>query len=126
MKNRFCAALAVAVLAISAFTGCAASAQLETPAIPDTRSLIQNGQASAVTVAPAVPAATITKEEAIAIALKDAGLTESQVNRLKTELDYEHGRAEYEVDFHFDNWEYDYEIDAETGRIISSDKDQED
>ena len=78
------------------------------------------------------PAATasvptlITKEEAVAIALKDAGFAESQVKRLRTEFDYDDGRPEYEVDFHRDGFEYDYEIHAETGVILSKDKDRED
>lgn len=68
----------------------------------------------------------ITKEEAIAIALKDAGFTEDQVTRLRTEFDYDDGRPEYEVDFHQGGFEYDYEINAETGTILSRDKDRED
>ena len=125
MKIRFCAALLIAVLAIPLFAGCAAAED----SIESRMGTVQTEASvpmSAPTAAPAVPAALLTKEEAIAIALKDAGFTEAQVTHLRSELDYDHGRAEYEVDFHVDRWEYDYEIDAETGRIISSDKDFED
>lgn len=87
--------------------------------------------------APTEPAATetavqtaaperLTEAEATDIALKDAGLTKDQVTRLRAEFDYDDGRPEYEVDFHHDGWEYDYEIHAETGKILSRDKDRED
>ena len=65
-------------------------------------------------------------KDAEKIALEHAGFTADQVQRLRTELDYDRGKAEYEVDFHVDRWEYDYEIDAETGKIISFDKDLDD
>ena len=78
----------------------------------------------------ATPAATeadlLTKEEAEKIALEHAGFTADQVTRLRTELDHERGRPEYEVDFHVDRYEYDYEIDAKTGKILSWDKDRDD
>ena len=69
--------------------------------------------------------ADLTKEEARQIALNHAGLTESQVTRLKTELDYDNGVPEYDVEFHFDGWEYDYEIDAQTGEILEWNKEIE-
>lgn len=68
----------------------------------------------------------LTAEEAEAIALADAGLTADQVKHLRTEFDLDNGIAEYEVDFHHDGWEYDYTIHAETGKILSRDKDLED
>ena len=129
MKTRFCAALLLAVLAISIFTGCAANAaQLDTP-----KAVMENPGAPAVEVpapeatAPAAAeAALLTKEEAEKIALEHAGVSADQVQRLRTELDYERGKPEYEVDFHIDRIEYDYEIDAQTGKIISWDKDWDD
>ena len=70
--------------------------------------------------------ARLTEEEARDIALKDAGLTAEQVTRLKVEFGYDDGRPEYEVDFHHDGWEYDYELHAQTGEILSQNKDRED
>ena len=69
--------------------------------------------------------ASITLEQAKAIALKDAGLTESQVTFVRAKQDYDDGRLEYEVEFYKDNVEYDYEIDAATGKILSRDYDAE-
>ena len=59
------------------------------------------------------------------IALAHAGLSASQVSFYRTKLDYDHGRAEYEVEFWKDHTEYDYEIDAATGDILSFDYDIE-
>ena len=67
----------------------------------------------------------ITLDEAKAIALKDAGFSESQVTIVRAHQDYDDGRLEYEVEFYKDNVEYDYDIDAATGRIISRDYDAE-
>ena len=40
-------------------------------------------------------------------------------------MDYDDGRAEYEVEFWAGNTEYDYEIDATNGTILSYDHDAE-
>lgn len=68
----------------------------------------------------------LTREEAEAIALAHAGLTADQVVYLRSELDYDRGQPEYEVEFRVDRTEYDYEINADTGAIISWDKDWDD
>lgn len=64
-------------------------------------------------------------ERAKEIALKDAGLSASQVSFVRAGLDWDNGRMEYEVEFWKDNVEYDYEIDAYTGTILHSDRDIE-
>lgn len=60
----------------------------------------------------------ITLDEAKDIALKHAGFTSSQVEFTKAQLDYENGIAEYEIKFRVNGYEYEYEINAETGKII--------
>ncbi len=67
----------------------------------------------------------MSEEEAKAIALADAGLEESEVTFMRSELDYDDGYAEYEIEFWKDLVEYDYEIDAITGEIRSFDYDME-
>lgn len=71
------------------------------------------------------PAATdkITKEDAIQIALSHAGFTSDEVSRLYAELDFDDRIHKYEVQFYQDRCEYDYDIDAYTGTILSYDKD---
>lgn len=67
----------------------------------------------------------IGAEKAKNIALKNAGLKASQVKFARVELDKDDGRQKYEVEFHSNGKEYDYEIDAKTGEIISVDYDME-
>lgn len=68
----------------------------------------------------------ISEEKAKSIALNHAGLKESEVKFLHVELDYDDGVLRYEVDFRQGNYEYDYDIDANTGKILSYDKDIDD
>ena len=63
----------------------------------------------------------IGADQAKKIALDHAGIRESDATFIKAKLDYEDGRRVYEVEFYSGNTEYDYEIDAETGRIVSYD-----
>ena len=78
---------------------------------------------SATPVFAATPAGTISESKAKQIAVADAGLKESQVTFTKVQLETDDGRLEYEIDFNKEQFEYDYEIDATTGDIISADKD---
>ena len=58
--------------------------------------------------------------------MEHAGLTADQLLYLRTELDYDNGRRKYDIEFQIDRWEYDYELHAETGEILSWDKDWDD
>lgn len=66
--------------------------------------------------------AGITAKQARDAALKHAGLDEAQVSNVDVDLDRDNGKLIYEVDFNSGNTEYDYDIDAETGKVISADK----
>ena len=67
--------------------------------------------------------AGISGDKAKEIALKHAGLTSSQVSFKRTELDHDDGIQKYEVEFYYNNKEYSYEIDANTGNILSYEQD---
>ncbi len=54
------------------------------------------------------------------IALADAGLTADGVTELKSELDLDDATIHYDVDFKANGMEYDYDIDAMTGAIITA------
>ena len=54
-------------------------------------------------------------EKAKSIALKDAGV--SNVKFTKAKVDYENGIKVYDIEFRKGNKEYDYEIEAATGKI---------
>ena len=67
----------------------------------------------------------ITQSRAKKIALADAGVKAANAVFLKASLDWDDGRAQYEVEFYSGNTEYDYDIDALTGAILSSDRELE-
>lgn len=66
----------------------------------------------------------ITLEKAKQIALDDAGVKASDVVFLKARIDWDD--AEYEIEFYRGGVEYDYDIDAATGKINSADRDADD
>ena len=72
------------------------------------------------------PAAELTKEQALAIALDHAGLTEEQVTYVKVEKDFDDGRWVYEIEFRNGRTEYEYEVRASDGKIVDYDKDWDD
>lgn len=57
-------------------------------------------------------------EKAREIALNHAGLSNNQVTFSKVELDVDYGFATYEIEFYYNYFEYDYEINAVTGEIL--------
>ena len=67
----------------------------------------------------------IGRSRAEEIALDHAGIEASQLSWIHVKLDHDHGRVEYDVEFFSGNKEYDYEIDARTGEILSFDYDAE-
>ena len=73
------------------------------------------------------PAASgdIGSEKAKSIALNHAGVTSSTAKFVKVERDRDDGRLTYDVDFYAGNKEYDYEILASDGTILSYDADIE-
>lgn len=66
--------------------------------------------------------AEYTQDEALGIALEDAGIDEKDVDRSRVELDYDDNSLIYDVEFYSGNEEYDYEIDAKTGEVLSVDR----
>ena len=67
----------------------------------------------------------ITREEALEIALKEAGLKQADIYDIDVEFDKEFGTGVWEVDFESGNLEYSYDINAQTGAIIKAEKDRE-
>lgn len=89
----------------------------------------QNQQPQTQQQPPAAPQANtsntayISVDEAKNIALGQAGLSASDVNFVKTKLENDDGRAEYEIEFYSGTTEYDYTIDAVTGTVLEYDMD---
>ena len=63
----------------------------------------------------------IGRDAAMQKALSHAGLSESDVYELEVELDEEDGI--YEVSFETKSYEYEYEVQATTGKILKAEKD---
>lgn len=76
--------------------------------------------------------ATVANESVIGVskagstALSHAGLSKSQVRDYECKLDRENGIKVYEVEFNYSGYEYEYEVNALTGKIISIEKNRED
>ena len=81
------------------------------------------------TAAQSAPNSSVSIEQAKEIALNHANKTADQVQFIKSKQDWEHGRSVYEIEFIYQEGsnyiEYDYEIDASTGQILSYDYDIE-
>ena len=60
----------------------------------------------------------IGADKAREIVLNHAGLTSNDVRFNKVELDVDYGIATYELEFYYNYYEYDYEVDAVTGEIL--------
>lgn len=66
--------------------------------------------------------AGITASDAKESALRHAGLDKSQVTDVEIDLDRDNGSLVYEVNFKSGDTEYDYEINGQTGDVISANK----
>lgn len=72
------------------------------------------------------PGASITKEEAIAAAVKHAGVDPAALGTVKCELDRENGKVYYDVEFKLNGFEYDYKINSADGSVLKADVDIDD
>ena len=72
------------------------------------------------------PQPELTEDQALAIALEHAGLTEEQVSYLNAHLDRDDGRWVYEIEFREGRTEYEYAVNASDGKIVDYDKDWDD
>lgn len=67
----------------------------------------------------------IDASKAASIALNHAGLKKSQVRDFSCELDVENGVKVYEVDFDYGKYEYSYDIEASSGKILHREKERD-
>lgn len=94
------------------------SGALSDPLITDSEQSAVSGNASA-------NAELITRDEAIEIALSHAKFEQKDVINLTADLDREYSMSKWEVEFDKDGFEYSYDINASTGEIINSNKEQD-
>ncbi len=113
----------LAVLVLAAFAGCQKAEDAMENKIDALEETIEQKLEEAATFVPVAPDQLITPQEAQTIALEHAGITAEEATGLHTVMEIDNGRQEYEVEFRVGHLDYDYEIDAVTGQIISFDKD---
>ena len=123
----------------SAASGTVSAPKAMTTPAPQSEASPSESTASAPVAAPASQPTTniagsadpnsgyIGEDAAKAAALEHAGLTEADLQAVVIRLDYDDGRQRYDVEFYTADYaEYDYEIDADTGRIMDVDYEIED
>ena len=74
----------------------------------------------APTEAPKDEPTPIGKDKALQIALDHAGVSAEKATAIKVEYDKEDG--EYDVEFRYNNYEYDYSIHVTTGKVLKHEK----
>lgn len=103
-------------------TGAQSSAQNSTSTAKTANQTAGNTQAAA---GAAQQANYIGEQAAQEAALAHAGVSAQNVSFVRTKLDFDNGRWEYEVEFYDQGTEYDYSIDAVTGEVLAYDYDAE-
>ena len=134
MKKKWITAFLAFALVLS-LTGCATAdaAEKKIPAAPAAAAAVEEKIPAApaetipVEAPPAetapVRAETLTREQAQQIALDHVGVAADQVTRLRTEYEIDDGIVQFDVEFRSGDWDHEFEIHAEDGRILSYDKD---
>ena len=134
MKQIFSFGLTAALL-LACLTGCGGQAGGAAPggtapsggqtppasSVPETPA--GQGQTPAVSSAPeGEPAAgEISQDEALAIALANAGVPEGDAYHIKNETDSDNGIPLYDIEFETDYGDYDFEVAMADGRIVGAD-----
>ena len=65
-------------------------------------------------------------DKAKQIAVSHAGIALSEAAFQKAKLEKDNGRTEYEIEFYHEGIEYDYTVDAASGKILEYDIDRDD
>lgn len=131
MKHSKFLAVVLAGLLLVSLSGCALLAGIDSAEdrIDDRLDAAEDALESGLAIPTESPlpsqsdAATLSTEDAQAIALEHAGFTAEQVSQLRVEYEIDDGIPQYDVEFREGRWEYSYEIHAETGAILSYEKD---
>ena len=138
-KFTVCLSVVLCALFVLALAGCASNNNTTSTTAPATQapSTVAPATQAPATQAPATQApatqapatqapatqTAVDENAAIETSLSDAGLTANQVQGLNAHRDIDDGIEVFEVGFIYDNFEYDYKIDAKTGSILEKEKD---
>ena len=116
MKQIFSFGLTAALL-LACLTGCGGQAGDTAPG----GTAPSGGQTPPASSAPETPAGEISREEALAIALENAGVPEGDAYHIKNETDSDNGIPLYDIEFETDYGDYDVEVAMADGRIVGAD-----
>ena len=116
MKQIFSFGLTAALL-LACLPGCGGQAGDTAPG----GTAPSGGQAPPASSAPETPAGEISREEALAIALENAGVPEGDACNVKNETDSDNGIPLYDIEFETDYGDYDFEVAMADGRIVGAD-----
>ena len=116
MKQIFSFGLTAALL-LACLTGCGGQAGGAAPG----GTAPSGGQTPPASSAPETPAGEISREEALAIALANAGVPEGDAYNVKNETDSDNGIPLYDIEFETDYGDYDFEVAIADGRIVGAD-----
>ena len=82
--------------------------------------------AAATMAVPAMAQTQITEAQALEIALKHAGVAKADASLIQVKPDVDDGMEQFDVEFHAGGKEYNYDIDAKTGRVVDYEADIDD
>jgi uncharacterized membrane protein YkoI len=116
--------LSAIILTIGVFAGCTKAEN------PEKATGVGFSSGKTATTSQPIPATTsapsaITQTQAEDIALAHAGIARADVAYIRTEKDFERNYTEYDVEFRVGDYEYSYEVNVDTGVIISNEKEYE-
>ena len=128
----------IAVMAAGVFTGCgnAGTAQMNSATgttaesqnsgtqDDDAQNVDQSANGTADQTGSNAGNSDIGEDAALQAALEAAGVSEKDASRVRVSLDRDDGRMVYDVRFDAGQKEYDYEIQASDGQVVSSDVEQ--
>lgn len=72
------------------------------------------------------PSTLITAAKAKELALTHAGVNATDVWDFECELDHDDGKVKYEIEFKANGYEYEYDVEAYSGKILKSEKERDD
>ena len=130
MKWGFCCRMAVVGLLLLSLAGCGRNGApgQERPAASGSQSdAVSNGAQTpggaetGVQAPPDASSGEITREDALAIALNNAGVPEEDAYNIKNEIDSDTGIPLYDIEFETDYGDYDFAVAMADGRIVGAD-----
>ncbi|MBQ8203207.1 MAG: PepSY domain-containing protein [Clostridia bacterium] len=111
-------AIIFTVIFVTSLSACGTDKDMGGNGTDNNNSIVESGMANT-----ASGETKLSADEALDIALKEAGVTKDSISGLENHLDRENGVLVYEVEFRSGNTEYSFDINADTGEVVDRDRD---